>query len=238
MGSDPASLPREPDQLIEMVVSLQDENDKLRAIVETLKRTLFGARSERLAVPAAQLPLGLGDLAAIPIEPQPAQKPRPADRPARPKPVRNIGGLPQHLPREEIVIEPEAHACPCCQGKLHPIGEDISEMLDVIPAVIRVKRIRRPRYGCRACESAVVQAHRTTPSGRRRTADGRATRAHCRFEVCVALAVASPGADAGRLRHQPRPFHAGALDCEDGVVAAAAAYAALADRDVGTEGVL
>jgi transposase len=158
MGSDPASLPREPGQLIEMVVSLQDENDKLRAIVATLKRALFGARSERLAVAAAQLPLGLGDLAAIPVEPQPAQKPRPAHRPARPKPVRNIGGLPKHLPREEIVIEPEAQACPCCQGELHPIGEDVSEMLDVIPAVIRVKRIRRPRYGCRACESAVVQA--------------------------------------------------------------------------------
>ncbi len=39
MGSDLAALPRDPDQLIEMVVSLQDENDKLRAIVETLKRT-------------------------------------------------------------------------------------------------------------------------------------------------------------------------------------------------------
>src|SRR6202042_2242321 len=31
-------------------------------------------------------------------------------------------------------------------------------MLDVVPAIIRVKRIHRPRYGCRACESTVVQA--------------------------------------------------------------------------------
>jgi len=38
------------------------------------------------------------------------------------------------------------------------IGEDVSEQLDVIPAVLRVKRIRRPRYGCRSCEGAVVQA--------------------------------------------------------------------------------
>ena len=158
MSFDPASLPREPDQLIEMVLSLQGENDKLRAIVATLKRALFGARSERLDASAAQLPLGLGDLAAIPVEPEPTPKPQPADRPTRPQAVRNIGGLPKHLPREEIVIAPEAQACPCCQGKLHPIGEDVSEMLDVIPAVIRVRRIRRPRYGCRACESAVVQA--------------------------------------------------------------------------------
>ena len=31
-------------------------------------------------------------------------------------------------------------------------------MLDIVPAIIRVKRICRPRYGCRACEGAVVPA--------------------------------------------------------------------------------
>jgi transposase len=31
-------------------------------------------------------------------------------------------------------------------------------MLDIIPAVLRVKVIRRPRYGCRTCEGAVVKA--------------------------------------------------------------------------------
>jgi transposase len=71
---------------------------------------------------------------------------------------RNLGSLPKHLPREDVIIEPGIDACPCCQGKLHRIGEDVSEMLDVVPAIIRVKRIHRPRYGCRACESAVVQA--------------------------------------------------------------------------------
>ena len=31
-------------------------------------------------------------------------------------------------------------------------------MLDYVPAQLRVRLIRRPRYGCRACENAVVQA--------------------------------------------------------------------------------
>ena len=31
-------------------------------------------------------------------------------------------------------------------------------MLDYAPAQFRVRVIRRPRYGCRACEGAVVQA--------------------------------------------------------------------------------
>ncbi len=57
-----------------------------------------------------------------------------------------------------MVIEPDSKVCPCCGGVLHLIGEDVSEQLDVIPAVIQVKRIRRPRYGCRSCEGAVVQA--------------------------------------------------------------------------------
>ena len=66
--------------------------------------------------------------------------------------------MPKHLPREEVVIEPEDRACPCCGGALHVIGEDVAEQLDVVPAHFKVRVIRRPRYGCRACESAVVQA--------------------------------------------------------------------------------
>ena len=70
----------------------------------------------------------------------------------------NRGALPRHLPRAEIVIEPDDQTCPCCGGALHRIGEEVSERLDVIPAAFRVLVTRRPKYGCRACESAVVQA--------------------------------------------------------------------------------
>ncbi len=38
------------------------------------------------------------------------------------------------------------------------IGEDRSERLDVIPTQHRVLVTRRPKYGCRACEDAVLQA--------------------------------------------------------------------------------
>ncbi|MDQ2765024.1 MAG: IS66 family transposase [Pseudomonadota bacterium] len=159
MVSDADPLPHEPAILIKMIVELRDENDKLRAMLETMKRALYGARSEKFDGDPAQLALGLEDVSMAPIEPSAdPTKPRPQDRPTRRKAVRNIGGLPKHLPREDIVIEPALDACPCCQGTLHRIGEDVSEMLDVVPAIIRVKRIRRPRYGCRACEGAVVQA--------------------------------------------------------------------------------
>ena len=78
------------------------------------------------------------------------------------------GHLPLHLPREEVVIEPEATACPCCGGALHVIGEDISERLDKIPTRLRVIVTRRPKYACRACTDGVVQAsapNRLIPGG-------------------------------------------------------------------------
>ena len=56
------------------------------------------------------------------------------------------------------MLEPDSTACPCCNGAMHPIGEDRSERLDVIPAQYRVLVTRRPKYACRACEGAVVQA--------------------------------------------------------------------------------
>jgi transposase len=41
---------------------------------------------------------------------------------------------------------------------MHVIGEDTAERLDVIPAQFRVVVTHRPKYACRACEEAVVQA--------------------------------------------------------------------------------
>ena len=47
---------------------------------------------------------------------------------------------------------------PAAAVRFHQIGEDVSERLDVVPTTFRVLVTRRPRYGCRSCESAVVQA--------------------------------------------------------------------------------
>jgi transposase len=156
--SDGQHSPQDPANLLALNAALRAENENLKAVVETLRRALYGARSERQLEPADQLPLALNDLSAAPVEPAKLPRPANSNRPARPRAARNIGGLPAHLPRMHVTIEPARLACPCCEGKLHRIGEDVSEMLDVVPAILRVKCIHRPRYGCRACESAVVQA--------------------------------------------------------------------------------
>jgi transposase len=60
----------------------------------------------------------------------------------------NRGSLPAHLPRVEMVIDINDHACPCCRNGLHRIGEDVSERLDIVPAQLRVIVVRRPK--CRS----------------------------------------------------------------------------------------
>src|SRR5215210_1053538 len=159
----PEDVPSDPARLVAMVLALDAENESLRAIVRTLKDLLFGARSERAAViDVAQLPLDLDDLAVGPTPPPPPANDegvaeRKLKRPRRPA-VRNIGALPKHLPRCEEVIEPETTVCPCCSGALHRIGEETREALDVVPATVRVKRTIFPKYACRTCEGAIVQA--------------------------------------------------------------------------------
>src|SRR4051794_8611550 len=102
----PEDVPADPARLVAMVLALDTENERLRAIVRTLKDLLFGARSEKAAViDVVQLPLDLDDLAVGPPPPPPPANDeggteRKLKRPRRPA-VRNIGALPKHLPRCE-----------------------------------------------------------------------------------------------------------------------------------------
>jgi transposase len=152
----------------------QAEIEKLRLLLRRLQRGRFGRRSERLD--PDQLQLGLEDLEQTVAAAEAAQEAtsKSSDAPRSPRVRRrNLGALPAHLPRVEVLVDLEDKSCPCCGGSLHVIGEDTSEMLDLVPAQLRVKVIRRPRYGCRACAEAVVQA----PAPERPITGGMATEA-------------------------------------------------------------
>src|SRR5215212_9334095 len=135
------------------------EIEKLRLLIRQLQRGRFGRRSERLD--PDQLQLGLEDLEQTAAAAEAAQEEVTArnSTPWTPRVRRrNLGALPAHLPRVEVLVDVEDRSCPCCGGALHAIGEDTSEMLDIVPAQLRVKVIRRPRYACRTCAEGVVQA--------------------------------------------------------------------------------
>jgi len=131
-------------------IAQRDEQiEQLKLIIRKLQRVQYGARSERLS--EDQLALGLED-AAIDAELTAVSTPAATPKEQTTAPTSRRKALPEHLPRVDRCVDLDASACTCCGGELHPIGESVSEMLDWVPARLRVLRIRRPKYGCRACE--------------------------------------------------------------------------------------
>jgi hypothetical protein len=123
----------EKGRLVEERDQLAGQNDRLRHLLRQVQRMQFGRRSEKLD--PDQLNLALEDLEqAIAESEAEREKADPALRQARSHKRRaGRGPLPEHLPRVEIVVEPEDTACPCCGGAMHVIGEDRSQRLDVVP---------------------------------------------------------------------------------------------------------
>lgn len=151
-------LPDDPATLKAMLLAERARAERLEQIIKELQRHRFGRRAETL--PEDQLLLGLEEAEQVEAsgeaEDERNEPARVRNRASQRR--RNRGSLPAHLPRIETVVDISDKACRCCGKDLHRIGEDISERLDIIPAQFRVLIVRRPKYACRACEDAVVQA--------------------------------------------------------------------------------
>jgi transposase len=151
------------DAAVEENRRLIEQNDNLRHLLKKLQNAQFGKKSERLDHDQLQLAMEDLETAAAKRDAE-EEKKQAAETPAKPqtetqkKRRPNRGSLPAHLPRIHVTIEPESTVCPCCQGQMHLICDETAERLDSIPAQHRVVVTHRPKYGCRDCESAVVQA--------------------------------------------------------------------------------
>jgi transposase len=66
--------------------------------------------------------------------------------------------LPAHLPREEVILEPEAKCDSCGCDSFRKIGEDVSEILERIPESYKVIKYIRSRCACTNCDN-IVQAY-------------------------------------------------------------------------------
>lgn len=132
------------------------EITRLNAIITAFQRYRFGARSEKLDDDQLELALEELDAALSGVRAGLEAAGKRAGT-ARPRKA-NRGSLPAHLERVEQTIDVESKSCACCGGDLHVIGEDVAERLDVVPTTFRVMVTRRPRYGCRVCEAAPIQA--------------------------------------------------------------------------------
>jgi transposase len=142
--------------------SYKAQIEHLKAQLARLRRSQFGRSSEKLDQQIAQLELVLEDLEEsaaqdeakdAAAEESSSDQTRPAAKRRKPA-VRQP--LPEHLPRETVELEAKI-TCTCWQPELTRIGEDVTEVLETIPAQLKVIRYVRPKLACRACQ-AVFQA--------------------------------------------------------------------------------
>lgn len=136
----------------------RDRIEHLELMVLKLRRDHYGPSSERSTASDQQLSLGLipQERVSDPVE-QPSQSAA-----ARPQPasVRKSRALPEHLRREVHTHLPDGKHCPDCGGTLRHLGEDVSEMLEYIPATFIVIRHVRPKFSCSRCCSVGRLQHR------------------------------------------------------------------------------
>lgn len=149
---------------------LEARNALLELQNEKMRRALFGQRSERSRQLIDQMELGFEELETSATEDEvaaallaagtrvaPFERKRPARR-----------ALPDHLPRERVVI-PAPCSCPACGGtRLSRLGEDVTETLEVVPRSWKVIETVREKFSCRDCEKITQPPapFHVTPRGR------------------------------------------------------------------------
>jgi transposase len=142
----------------EQLLSREREIEHLQLLLVKLHRMQFGRKSEKLQRQIEQLELRLEELESnrSEKEPAPSQPTLPPDSSSTlAKPARRA--LPDHLPRQTRRHEPKETVCPQCQGALRKLGEDVSEMLEYVPASFVVVRHVRTKLSCTKCD-CIVQA--------------------------------------------------------------------------------
>ncbi len=143
--------------VLEQQVELESRNselESLRLLILKLKRMKFGCSSEKLDRHIDQLELRLEEMeAAVVVTELKAAPHKPVKLRQQPK----RKPLPEDLPREVHVHEPRQETCPDCGGKLSNLGEDVSEMLEYVPARWKVIRVVRPKRCCASCDTIVQE---------------------------------------------------------------------------------
>jgi hypothetical protein len=128
-----------------------------KAELHKLRRMRFGRSSEALDTQIQQIELKLEDL-----EESEAARTAPARAPKTHKPDQERRQpkrrpLPDHLPREDVIHAPVEVCLECGGTHFSKLGQDTTEVLEKIPARLKVIRHIRPKLSCRACET-IIQA--------------------------------------------------------------------------------
>jgi transposase len=132
------------------------EIEQMKTQLAMLRRQRYGQSSEKLDREIVQLEMHLEDVEEtcgehLAAHPGLSTAAKPAAKSRRPSARRP---LPPHLPREVVVHEPQTLcSCGSCDPtRLARLGESMTEVLEKVPARLKVIRHLRPKYACRHCE--------------------------------------------------------------------------------------
>jgi len=185
MSEDTAALSNDPAVLRAIIASLEAENAKLSAtlrahdlLVQTLRTRIaklqkqaFGKSSEKIEREIAQLELALEDLQVAMAEADEAAGPdvdtednaaAASEADTDEKPTRRRPRISKDAPRERRELDPGDN-CPDCGGDLRILGEDVSELIDMIAAQLKIIEIARIKKSCRRCEKIVQEPAPSRP---------------------------------------------------------------------------
>jgi transposase len=137
----------------EQLASRDDEIERLKLLIAKLRRMWLGRKSEKLERQIEQLELQLDMLQMnqaekVAAQPQTAEKVEQTARPSRQP-------LPAHLRREVQTYLPKEESCPDCGGTLHKLGEEVSEILERVPARFYAIRQVLVKLACGSCDRIV-----------------------------------------------------------------------------------
>jgi transposase len=156
-----------PNEFKSRFVAYHNENVRLKEEVNSLRRMMFGRKSEKYYTEDIIDPKGtlFNETETIIEEKQEdlIEKENPKDTNETKSKEKENGGrkpLPADLPREIKIHDiPEAEKkCSCGHCELIPIGEDVVEKLELIPAQLKVIEHHYKKYVCPSCEQNVQKA--------------------------------------------------------------------------------
>ena len=180
MSDDAHILSDDPAVLKAMIAALQAENARMSATLQAheqlvqalrlriakLQKQAFGKSSEKIEREIAQLELALEDLLVAVAEKRDGsveeEVPAAIDAAVAEIKPRRRPRVSDTTPRERRELDPGS-CCPDCGGDLRVVGEDVSELLDMVAAQMKVIQIARVKKSCRRCEKMVQPAAPSRP---------------------------------------------------------------------------
>jgi transposase len=139
--------------------------EKLKLQIARFKRTQFGQSSERYPGELMQLELLVEDLEANQAQSRAPESAQDVVTPITPPVDRPRRSLPEHLPRQRVEHSPSC-TCSTCGATMVKIGEDVSDVLEYVPASFKVIRHVRPKLACQTCQTIVQSPAPSRPIDR------------------------------------------------------------------------